>query len=265
MQKKDKSDYMILAVSHALDLLEQFHGEGVSELGVTELAKRLRLHKNNVFRLLATLEAREYVEQNRVTGNYRLGLKTLEIRQTMIRQMALLPYAKPVLEELVRECDETAYVSILKENLSIYLYGVESRATVRVVSRLGSRLPAYCTAAGKVMLASLSEPKLERYLARKELVPFTPNTITDATRLREHLKEIAAAGYAIDNEELEIGVRGVAAPIRDYRTETVGAVIISGPTMRFSDERVATELVPLAQKAAETISVKLGYSGAATE
>lgn len=265
MQKKDKSDYMILAVSHALDLLEQFHGEGVTELGVTELAKRLKLHKNNVFRLLATLEARGYVEQNRVTGNYRLGLKTLEIRQTMIRQMALLPYAKPVLEELVRECDETAYVSILKENLSVYLYGVESRATVRVISRLGSRLPAYCTAAGKVMLASLTEPELERYLTRTELAPYTPNTITDRSRLREHLAEIAAAGYAIDNEELEIGVQGVAAPIHDYRAVVVGAVIISGPTMRFTDERIATELVPMAQKAAEAISVKLGYAGATAE
>jgi len=265
VQKKDKSDYMILAVSHALDLLEQFHGEGVAELGVTELAKRLRLHKNNVFRLLATLEARGYVEQNRITGNYRLGLKTLEIRQTMIRQMALIPYARPVLEELVRECDETAYVSVLKENLSVYLYGVESHATVRVISRLGSRLPAYCTAAGKAMLASLPEPELEHYLARRELAPYTPNTITDRDRLREHLKEIAAAGYAIDNEELEIGVRGVAAPIRDYRAVTVGAVIISGPSMRFSDERIAADLAPLAQKAAETISVKLGYTGATAE
>lgn len=262
MQKKDKSDYMILAVSHALDLLEQFHGEATPELGVTELAKRLKLHKNNVFRLLATLEARGYVEQNRITDNYRLGLKTLEIRQTMIRQMALLPYAKPVLEELVRECDETAYVCVLKENLSTYLYGVESRATVRVVSRLGSRLPAYCTSAGKVLLASLTETELGRYLKRTELVPFTPNSITDENRLREHLKDIAAAGYAIDNEELELGVRGVAAPILDYRAVAVGSVIISGPAMRLSDDRISAELIPLAQKAAETVSVKLGYAGA---
>lgn len=265
MQKKDKSDYMILAVSHALDLLEQFHGEGVAELGVTELAKRLKLHKNNVFRLLATLEARGYVEQNRLTGNYRLGLKTLELRQIMIRQMALLPYSKPALEELVRECEETAYVAILKDNLSIYLYGVESHATVRVVSRLGSRLPAYCTAAGKVMLAYLPELELERYFARTEIAPFTPNTITDREKLKEHLREIAKKGFAIDNEELELGVRGVAAPIRDYRNVVVGAVIISGPAIRFSDERIRTELAPLARKAVEEISVKLGHTTATGE
>ncbi|RNC72619.1 MAG: IclR family transcriptional regulator [Desulfuromonadales bacterium] len=259
MQKKEKSDYMILAVSHALDLLEQFHGEEeAAELGVTELSKRLKLHKNNVFRLLATLEARGYVEQNRVTGNYHLGLKTLEIRQAMIRQMALLPYAKPVLEGLVRECDETAYVAILKDHLSVYLYGVESRATVRVVSRLGSRLPAYCTAAGKVMLAHLPPAELERYLARTDLNPYTPNTITDKDHLREHLREITAKGFAIDNEELELSVRGVAAPVCDYRNAVVGAVIISGPTMRFSDERIGAELAPLSRKAAHEISQKLG-------
>ncbi|AJE02339.1 IclR family transcriptional regulator [Geobacter pickeringii] len=265
MQKKDKSDYMILAVSHALDLLEQFHGEEASELGVTELARRLKLHKNNVFRLLATLEARGYVEQNRVTGNYRLGLKTLEISQTMIRQMALLPYSKAALEELVRECDETAYVALLKENLSTYLYGVESHATVRVVSRLGSRLPAYCTAAGKVQLAFLPPEELERYLARTELASFTPHTITDQEQLRAHLREVADRSFAVDNEELEIGVRGVAAPILDYRTAVVGAVIISGPAIRFSDDRIRNELAPLAQKTAQAISVKLGYTAPSPE
>jgi len=89
MAKKEKSDYLIQAVSHALDLLEQFHGE-TDELGVTELSKRLKLHKNNVFRLLATLESRGYIEQNKVTENYRLGLKTLELGQTFIRQAASL-------------------------------------------------------------------------------------------------------------------------------------------------------------------------------
>ncbi|BDV44499.1 IclR family transcriptional regulator [Geotalea uraniireducens] len=259
MQKKEKSDYMILAVSHAFDLLEQFHDENIAELGVTDLARRLKLHKNNVFRLLATLEARGYVEQNRLTGNYRLGLKTLELRQTLIKQMALLPYAKPALEELVKECNETAYVAVLKDHLSTYLYGVEGRATVRVVSRLGSRLPAYCTAAGKVQLAFLSEQELERFFTRVELSPFTPNTITDREQFKAHLREIAAKGYAVDNEELEIGVRGVAAPIKDYRNAVVGAVIISGPAIRFTDDHIRNDLVPLAQKTAVSISVKLGY------
>ena len=216
MAKKEKSEYIIQAVSHALDLLEQFHDE-IDELGVTELSKRLKLHKNNVFRLLATLESRGYIEQNKVTENYRLGLKTLELGQTFIRQMGLLRQSKPVLEALVKECNETTYVAILKDFNIIYLDAVETDMTVRVVPRVGSWLPAYCTAAGKVQIANMSE------------------------------------------EELDIGVRCVSAPIRDYTRRIIGAVSISGPSMRFPDERMEKELIPLVKKASEEISVKLGF------
>src|SRR5208337_4853464 len=139
MVRRDKTNYVIQSVAHSLDVLEQFSRD-VDELGVTELSKRLKLHKNNVFRLLATLEARGYIEQNRVTENYRLGLKTLELGQTFIRQMGLLRQSKPVLEALVKECNETTYVSILKDFNIIYLDAVETDMTVRVVPRVGSRL-----------------------------------------------------------------------------------------------------------------------------
>src|SRR6056297_2743284 len=160
MVKKDKSEYIIQAVSHALDLLEQFHDD-VDELGVTELSKRLKLHKNNVFRLLATLESRNYIEQNRATENYRLGLKALELGQTFIKQMGLLRQAKPILDKLVEETHETSYVSIIKDGYSVYLDVAETDLTVRVVSRVGSRLPAYCTAAGKVQLAYMTEEEVD--------------------------------------------------------------------------------------------------------
>ena len=256
MGKKEKSEYIIQAVSHALDLLEQFHDE-VDELGVTELSKRLKLHKNNVFRLLATLESRGYIEQNRVTENYRLGLKTLELGQTFIKQMGLLRQSRPVLESLVKECNETTYVAILKESAIVYLDVVETDLTVRVVPRVGARLPAYATAAGKVQFAYMTEEELENYLP-KELNPYTPNTLK-REELKKQLRRIAEQGYAIDNEELDVGVRCVGAPIRDYTRRIIGAVSISGPSMRFSDERMEKELIPLVQKAGEEISTKLGY------
>jgi len=258
MAKKEKSEYLIQAVSHALDLLEQFHDD-VDELGVTELSKRLKLHKNNVFRLLATLESRGYIEQNRVTENYRLGLKTLELGQTFIKQMGLLRQSRPVLEALVRECNETTYVAILKEFHIIYLDVVETDLTVRVVPRVGARLPAYCTAAGKIQIAFMTDEELENYLPAKELKRFTPNTIIDRDELKRHLEKVAEHGYAIDNEELDIGVRCVGAPIRDYTRRIIGAVSISGPSMRFTDERMEKELIPLVKKAGEEISTKLGY------
>jgi DNA-binding IclR family transcriptional regulator len=258
MAKKDKSEYIIQAVDHALDLLEQFQGD-VDELGVTELSKRLKLHKNNVFRLLATLESRSYIEQNRVTENYRLGLKTLELGQTFIKQMGLLRQSRPVLESLVRECNETTYVAILKESHIVYLDVVETDLTVRVVPRVGSRLPAYCTAAGKVQLAYMTEEELDHYLPTKELKGYTPSTITDRDELKAHLKKVVEQGYAIDNEEMDIGVCCVGAPIRDYTRRIIGAVSISGPSMRFSKERMEKELIPLVTRAGEDISTKLGF------
>lgn len=260
MHKKEKSDYMIQAVSHAFDLLEVFTEE-TPELGVTELSKKLKLHKNNVFRLLATLEAREYVTQNRATGNYQLGLKTLELRTNLIRQMALLPQARPVLLDVAHSCNETCYVAILKDFRCVYLDTVETTSVVRIVSRVGSRLPAHCTAAGKVQLALLDEHARERFFASRELARFTANTITDPEVLRRHLGDIAVQGFAIDDEELEAGVRGVAAPIRNYEDKVVGALIISGPSSRFGDERIREELAPLAVRGAQEISARLGYSG----
>jgi len=259
MARKEKSEYMIQAVSHALDLLEQFHSDDVDELGVTELSKRLKLHKNNVFRLLATLESRGYIEQNKATENYRLGLKSLELGQTFIKKMGLLHQAKPVLEELVNECNETSYVAIFKDGYIVYLDVVETRLTVRVVSRVGTRLPAYCTAAGKVHLAFMSDEELESFLPNKELEAYTPLSITDRDELKRDLAKVVEQGYALDIEELDIGVRCVAAPIRDYTRRIVGALSISGPATRFSDERLEKELVPLVTRAAEELSTRLGF------
>lgn len=259
MARKEKSEYMIQAVSHALDLLEQFHSDDVDELGVTELSKRLKLHKNNVFRLLATLESRGYIEQNKATENYRLGLKSLELGQTFIKKMGLLHQAKPVLEELVDKCNETSYVAIFKDGYIVYLDVVETRLTVRVVSRVGTRLPAYCTAAGKVHLANMSDEELEGFLPNQELEGYTPHSITDRDELKKDLVKVAERGYALDIEELDIGVRCVAAPIRDYTRRIVGALSISGPATRFSDERLEKELVPLVTSAAEALSTRLGF------
>ncbi|MDK2847783.1 MAG: IclR family transcriptional regulator, regulon repressor [Desulfuromonadales bacterium] len=258
MAKKEKSEYMIQAVSHALDLLEQFHSDEVDELGVTELSKRLRLHKNNVFRLLATLESRGYIEQNKVTENYRLGLKSLELGQTFIKKMGLLHQAKPVLDEMVEDCNETSYLAIFKEGHIVYLDVVETHLTVRVVSRVGSRLPAYATAAGKVHLAFMSEEELDNLLP-EDLKAYTEYTITDRKKLKENLKQVAEQGYALDNEELDLGVRCVAAPIRDYTRRIIGSLSISGPSIRFTDERIEKELMPLVVKAADELSSRLGF------
>ena len=150
--KRKKSDYMIQSVDHALNVLEAFQGDE-DEIGITDLSRRLKLHKNNIFRILATLESRGYVEQNTTTDNYRLGLKTLELGQTFIHHAGLLRVARPVMAELNKKVNETVYVGILKDRFAFYLDVTESNNTVRVLSRVGCRVPTYCSAIGKAQLA----------------------------------------------------------------------------------------------------------------
>ena len=253
-----KTIYTILSVTHALDVLEQFRGD-VGELGVTDLSRRLQLPKNKIFRLLATLEHRNYIEQNSCTGNYRLGLKTIDLGQAMLRQMGCLGNSRAVMEALVRECNETLCLSILKDFQTVNLDVVEGDNPLRVVPHVGVCLPAYCTSAGKVQIAHLAEEMLKRYVADCQFRRYTAATITDPKQLLQHLQQISRQGYALDLEELEEGVNSVAAPVRDYRANIIGAITFFGPSMRFKEERMKEELIPLLLRGATEISARLGY------
>jgi len=256
--KRNKSSYIIQSVTNALDLLEEFRGDE-TELGVTELSKRLSLHKNNVFRLLATLESRGYMEQNKITGNYRLGLRVLELGQVFIKHMGLLKMARPVLEDIVGKCNETSYLGVIRENRVVYVDVVEATRPVRVVSRVGVGLPVYCSAVGKVQIAFESDDEVERALSGTPLKAFTPHTITERATLNEHLKRVHETGYAMDDEEYDEGIRCVAVPIRDYTRRVIAGISISGPAYRFTDERMEKELIPLALESGRSLSRRLGY------
>jgi DNA-binding IclR family transcriptional regulator len=255
--KRAKANYLIQSVVHALDLLEEFSGNA-DELGVTDLSNRLNLHKNNVFRLLATLETKGYIEQNKQSENYRLGIKALQLGQTYIRHSGFLDQARPVLEQIVAACNETAYVGVIKGGEAVYLDAVESTQTVRVVNRIGQQVPVHATAIGKAQIAALSDEELDRILP-PELAAFTPATVTDARELKKQLKKVEAQGLAVDNEELERDVRCIAAPVHDYTRKVVGAISISAPAYRMGEERLRKEIAPLLVQAAEQLSRRLGY------
>ena len=257
-RRKEKSEYVVQSVDRALDILEAFN-YSEEELGVTELSHKLNLHKNNVFRLLATLETRGYIEQEQKTGNYRLGIKIFEVANVFLHHLGLRRQARPILEELVNKCNETAYLAVTEGTDVVYVLMHETNHTVRVIPRLGHRLPAYCTASGKVQLAFESQDRLLQLFEDRPLRKLTHNTITELDRLREHLADVARQGYAVDNEELEDGVSCVAAPVRDYSHKVVAGVGLSGPVSRFSTERIHTELVPLVKEAGAKISQRLGY------
>lgn len=251
MVRREKANYTIQSVSHALDVLEEFAGES-DELGVTELSKRLKLHKNNVFRLLATLEARGYIEQNKATENYRLGVRCLRLGQRFLVQSGLLRQARPVLEELAKRCGETVFVCARSQQAAVVLDAVEPDRPVRLVVPLGEALPLHCTAAGKALLAFS-----EGTAAVGELARYTDATLTDGTPLQRALDATIERGFATEYDEHRTDVAALAVPIRDYTRAVVATLCLAGPSHRIrhaGEEGLATVLL----RAGHDLSTRLG-------
>jgi IclR family KDG regulon transcriptional repressor len=258
MVRREKTNYLIQSVAHALDVLEQFFGEQ-DELGVTELSKRLKLHKNNVFRLLATLEARGYIEQNKATENYRLGIRCLHLGCSYVKQMGLIRQARPILAELARKCRESVFVAVARRHGVVALEAAEPKdRVVRLTPPVGEVLPLHCTAAGKAHLVYEAEEQLNAELT-EDLQRYTERTIVSRAELIAQLQAAARAGYAIDAGEFMEDVASIATPIRDYTRSVVASLAVAGPAYRISPERIKAELAPLVVEAGRELSERLGY------
>ncbi|HKV53637.1 MAG TPA: IclR family transcriptional regulator [Candidatus Binataceae bacterium] len=259
MVRRDKTNYVIQSVAHSLDVVEQFFGEA-DELGVTELSKRLKLHKNNVFRLLATLEARGYIEQNRSTENYRLGIKCLHLGRRYIHHMGLVRQARPILAEIARKARESAFVAVARRDGVVPLEAAEpDDRAVRITPPIGQSLPLHCTAIGKAHLAFDPEDQV-RALLPEHLERFTEQTIIDRAALMEQLHSVARDGYSFDAGEYFEDVASVAVPIRDYTRSVVGSLAVAGPCYRIPSDRINHELAPMVVEAGRELSYRLGYN-----
>ncbi len=256
--RREKSNYVIQSVSHALDVMEQFTAEH-PELGVTDLSKRLRLHKNNVFRLLATLESRGYIEQNRTTENYRLGSRCLQLGQACIAQMAWLGRARVFLEQLAAEVGETAFAASLRSCSVVPLDSVEPPHAVRVVIRIGEPLPAFCTAPGKLELALMPPAAAEQALSNELARRGTPPPFELATLLRE-LDEIADLGFAMEAGGHIADVNAISAPVRDHTRAVVGTLTLAGPAHRLTADRLRSEARVALTRTALELSLHLGHT-----
>lgn len=250
----------IQSVQHALQLFEVFRvNYNQEEFGVTELSKTLGLHKNNVFRLLATLSACGYIEQNPVTENYRLGIGIFNLGQKFINKLGFLKLARPFMEKIVSDIQESVYIGILRDGNVIYLDMVEANHPVKVVSRVGKDVPAYCTSIGKIQLSYSSEDEINRMYMGARLKKYTNFTITSLPELKKHLKEVANLDYAIDNQEFEKDVRCIAVPVKDYLGVPVAAISVTGPIFRMNDDILLNKILPVTRKYAKEISKRLGY------
>ena len=252
-----KDRYLINSILRACNILKCFSGEK-AHFKVSEVARLLHLDRSTTYRILLTLERGGFLEKDEKTGEYSLGVATFEVGSAYLGRADFIQIAKPVMSHLALEVQETVHLAILSETEILYLDKVDSPRTLGVMSKVGQRGPAYCTALGKVLLASLPEDERSEILGRIQFNPYTPNTITSRKGLIEELKEVRRRGYARDHREIEEDVECIAAPVRNHLGDVIASISISGPQRKINipRERMFAGQV---MKAAALISSKMGY------
>lgn len=225
--------HLIQSVSRAIAILRCF--DGVQELGVTDVSKRLGLHKSTTAGIMNTLKAENFLDQNEITGKYRLGLDLFRLAAGA--RLELNEICEPFLDELVKTTGETVNLAVRDDTQIVYVSKKESPHSMRISTSVGTRLPIYCTAIGKVMLAYMSREKALETLNISDLKPYTTNTITDMDKLLASLDDIRRIGVACDMEELEYGLICMGAPIQDHNGNVIAAISVSGPVTRMQQDK----------------------------
>ncbi|HEY1543159.1 MAG TPA: IclR family transcriptional regulator [Xanthobacteraceae bacterium] len=244
------------SVATAIELLKAFSEDEV-EIGISALAKRLGVAKSTAHRLAATLVSENLLEQDRATGKYRLGIALFRLGTLVRRRMNVSEVARPFLFSLRQKTNETVHLAILDGTEIMYVYFLESTQAIRMRSDLGLRKPAHCTAEGQAILA-FRPPDVVQAVISRGLHPRTAQTITDPDKLTKALDAVRQKGCAVEDEESEIGVRCIAAPVRNDAAEVVAAVGVAGPVSRLSKKALAA-FIPHVIETAEAISASLGH------
>lgn len=236
----------------ALELISE-HGE----LGVTELGRKLGVHKATASRLIATLAERGFVERDPLTEKFRLGYGLISLAGAAVGGNDLVRAARPILDELAERTTETVNLGVLSGDSVVYVDQITGTRSIVSVSWVGRRTPLHCTSNGKVLLAFTTDAERDRLL-RAPLSKLTPRTITDVRKMRAQLEEIRVRGYAQTMEELEEGLNAVAAPVRSMNGELVAALSVSGPAFRMRAVDLP-RIGKLTVDAARAISRRLGH------
>jgi DNA-binding IclR family transcriptional regulator len=244
------------AVLRAISLLKLFT-DSQPEWGLTELSEAANLNKTTTYRLLTALESEDLIKRDTNSDIYRLGPFAITLGSRALRATDLRTLCQPELKKLAAFAKETASLELLVDKEIFILDEVTADRVISGGQDIGSRWPAHATSTGKAMLAALSKERLNDLLPGL-LTAVTPHTITDPDKLRQELAKIRTRGYAIADEELEIGLVAVAAPVMNYDKEAVAAISLGAPKVRIDANRV-TELGQQVREAAHRISVQLGF------
>lgn len=209
------------------------------DAGVMEVSTALGLNKSTAHRVLNSLIYMGYARQNEETGRYEPSLKVVDLANKVMKHVDIVQVVRPYLRRLMELTDETVHFVERDGADAVYIDKVESyRNGIQMVSRIGSRIPLYCSGVGKAMAAELDEHEVEEIWNRSRILPLTPYTITDFEAFRRELSEIRERGYALDNEENENGVRCIAVSLKDYTGRVKYAFSISAPVSRMDNDRI---------------------------
>jgi IclR family acetate operon transcriptional repressor len=249
---------MPTSIQRAIAILDVFTLEQ-PENGVREIARRLDIHPSTVGRMLATLTKLGILIQNETNHQYRLGSKVLQWSAVYLGSLDLQKVSRPYMEELRKKTQESVSLYVPSGNERVLIERLDTSHFMRVVTQIGQRMPLYAGASGKVFLAFLPPQKREDVLKDLHLDRLTSKTIVDIEDLRKELLLIRKRGYAISHGERVEGVSSLSAPLFNFRNQVIGAISISGPSLRLSEEKI-TEFIEPIINATDHISQVMGNS-----
>jgi DNA-binding IclR family transcriptional regulator len=228
----------------AIGILDIFSADQ-PEMGVREIARKLNLPPSTVGRILIALNSLEILTQDKISHRYKMGSKVLKWGAVYMGNLDLQSEARPYMQELRQKTNETVSLYVPSGNERVLIERLDSTHFIRIVAHVGQRMPLYAGASGKVFLSFLPPDKQEEVLEKMQIEPLTLRTIIDPKQLRKELNMIHKCGYAVSHGERVEGASSVSAPIFNFRNQAIGAISISGPTSRFSKEKVNEIFGPL--------------------
>jgi DNA-binding IclR family transcriptional regulator len=228
--------YQLHSLDRAVSVLEVL-GQSDTALSLAEICQRMNLHKSTAHRSLMVLERSALIERTQ-ENRFRLGLKLYELGNRAVEQIDLRARVQPFFRRLSSQVGETVHLSVLQKTSVVYLDKVEPNRRVCMSSKIGTSNPVYCTSMGKAMLAFQPEDAIEQIIAKIRFVRYTHKTIGSREALLKALERVRRRGYAIDDEEIEVGVRCIGAPIFNEHHRAIAAVSVSGPASRITVQSV---------------------------
>lgn len=228
------------------------------EATLTQVAKKVGLSASTTYRLLETLRQQGYVEWEERSGLFSVGLRAYQVGAAFSVRNTLLGAAQSEMQALVDDLNETANLAVRRAGEAVYVHQVEARQMMRMFTHIGAVAPLHCSGVGKVLTAWLPDTEVRHLVGPGPYPAYTPNSITTLPALTRELDAVRAQGYALDDEERELGVRCLATPIRDARGDIVASLSISAPTSRFPKKNIP-ETLERVRAASNQISARLGW------